>query len=139
MNLLKIILSGIIYLSTIGISPAPSQAPFGGGKPFYNQRVSQIPIKMIGHKLYVEVRINNSPRPSWFILDTGAFSSLGEPLRKSLNLSQGRALRASGSIKYAFRINEPVSLQVGQVGVNEFRIVCMDYDYFYQTRVWRAF
>jgi len=133
MNSLQVLLFAIFYLFAIGTSPAPSQSPFGGGTPFYNQRVSQIPIKISGHKIYVEVRFNNSPRTAWFILDTGAFSSLGEPLRRSLNLSRGRALKASGSIKYAYMINEPISLQVGQMGVNEFRIVCMDYDYFYQT------
>jgi hypothetical protein len=109
------------------------QPPFGGGTPFHYQRMTTIPFQTDGHILYVDVYLNNSRRSSRFILDTGAFSSIGEPLRNRLNLSKGRSLQTSGAIKYAYSINEPVSIQVGQVGVNDFKIVCMDYDYFYQA------
>jgi hypothetical protein len=122
-----------IFLFSIFVSPTPSQSYFGGGTPFQNQRVSRIPFKLNGHKIYIEVLINNSSRPYWFILDTGAFTSIGESVREACNFSKGRPLKASGSIKYAYSVPESVTLQVGQLGVRDFRLVCMDYAHFYQT------
>jgi hypothetical protein len=126
---IKAVLFPVFCLLATGFSQPPS----GGGTPFYHQNRTVIPFKLEGHKIYVQVYIKNSSRPSWFILDTGAFTSIGDPLMKRFNFSKDKTLRASGDIKFAYTIREKVTVQVGQIGVNDFRLVYMDHSFFYQT------
>ena len=88
---------------------------------------------MEGHKIYVQVRTDRSSRPLSFILDTGAFSSVSGQTAQLLGLSKGSPLLTSGEISYAHFLQEPLSLQVGEMAVDQFRLVAMDYSHFYQA------
>ena len=88
---------------------------------------------MEGHKIYIPVKIDRSPRPLSFILDTGAFTSISGETRHLLGLTKGSALLTSGEIGYAHFLRETVSLQVGAMAVDKFRLVSMDYSPFYQA------
>ncbi len=110
-----------------------SQTHFGGGTPRFQQDISIIPFRMEGHKIYVQVKTDRSSRPLSFILDTGAFTSVSGETMQLLGLTKGPALLTSGEISYAHFLQETVSLQVGDMVVDEFRLVSMDYKHFYQA------
>jgi hypothetical protein len=88
---------------------------------------------MDGHKIYVQVKTDRSSRPLSFILDTGAFTSVSGETAHLLGLTKGSSLLTSGEISYAHFVNEPISLQVGDIEVDQFRLVSMDFSHFYQA------
>jgi len=110
-----------------------SQTHFGGGKPRFQKDISIIPFRMEGHKIYVPVKTDCSSRPLSFILDTGAFTSVSGETAQLLGLTKGPALLTSGAISYAHLLKEAVSLQVGAMTVDKFRLVSMDYSHYYQA------
>jgi hypothetical protein len=90
-----------------------------------------IPFRMEGHKIYLKVKIDRYSRPLSFILDTGAFTSISDQTRQLLDMTRGSSLLPSGQISHAHFLKEPVTLQLGDMAVEQFRLVSMDYTHYY--------
>ncbi|UCF65553.1 MAG: hypothetical protein JSW33_06890 [bacterium] len=127
-----------IYLRRYGLfalflisSQLFSQPHFGGGTARFNSSESRIPFDLQGHRMYVSVKVDRTSRPLSFILDTGAFTSISDQTRQLLDMTRGSSLLPSGQISYAHFLQEPVTLQLGDMAVEEFRLVSMDYTYYY--------
>ncbi len=110
-----------------------SQNIFGGGKPYFQRETTALPFELRGHKIYIKVFINRSGKPYNFILDTGAFTSVDSRTMQETGLSRGKALDAGGEIRYAYLAQEKINLHLGDVGVDDFQVSCMDYSYFYKS------
>lgn len=125
------ILVGSLFL--IGIAPAQKEALFSGGIPVFHREKCTIPFERKGHKIYVPVTLQQSRKIYQFILDTGAFSSISQELTEELRLNTDQALSAGTEIKQAHLVKEKVSIRLGDMEVENFRLVSMDLSYFYQT------
>jgi hypothetical protein len=88
---------------------------------------------MDGHKIYVQVKTDRSVRPLTFILDTGAFTSVSGNTAEYLGLSKGSPLITSGEISYAHFLRELITIDLGEIAVDKFRLVAMDYSFFQPT------
>jgi hypothetical protein len=126
-----IIISSILL--SFSLLPAQKAELFSGGDPVFHCDKSIIPFELRGHKIYVPVKLQGSEKIYHFILDTGAFSSIGENITAELQLNQGVSLDAGSEIKRAYLVKEKISIKLGDIELENFRIISMDYSYFYQT------
>lgn len=131
--MLKPLLIIVGWMFLIGIAQAQREALFSGGIPVFHREKCTIPFELKGHKIYVPVSLQQSRKTYQFILDTGAFSSISQELAEELQLNTDRALSAGTEIKQAHLVKEQMSVQLGDMEVKNFRMISMDFSYFYQT------
>ncbi len=131
--MLKPLLIIVGWMFLIGIGQAQREALFSGGNPVFHREKCTIPFERKGHKIYVPVTLQQSRKTYQFILDTGAFSSISQELTKELRLNTAQALSVGTEIRQAHLVKEKVSIRLGDMEVENFRMVAMDFSYFYQT------
>jgi len=122
-----------LLLLLLGALQAQKSELFSGGEPIFHREKSIIPFELRGHKIYVPIKLQQSGKVYRFILDTGAFSSVGENIAEDLQLNRGTSLDAGSEIKRAYLLKEEISICLGDMELENFRIISMDYSYFYQT------
>jgi hypothetical protein len=122
-----------LILLLAGVVRSQQTELFSGGDPVFHREKSVIPFELRGHKIYVPIKLQQSGKIYRFILDTGAFSSIGENVAEELQLNRGTALDAGSEMKRAYLVKEKVSIRLGDMELENFRIISMDYSYFYQT------
>jgi len=125
------ILYSMLLLS--GTLQAQQSELFSGGDPVFHREKCIIPFELRGHKIYLPVKLQGSGKVYRFILDTGAFSSIAEEVAEEMGLTRGSSLDAGSEIKRAYLLKEKISIRTGDLELEDFRIISMDYSYFYQT------
>jgi hypothetical protein len=133
MTISKHSLFTVILLLLFGTVHAQHAELFSGGNPVFHRDKCIIPFELRGHKIYVPVKLQQAGKIYRFILDTGAFSSISENVAEQLRLHRGVSLDAGSEIKRAHLLKEEISIQLGDMELENFRIISMDYSYFYQT------
>ena len=93
MKPINFIISVVILLLIPYINIFCEENPFAtNGKLVFYSSTSIIPFELIGHKIFVKVKINNSPKNYRFLFDTGAFTCISEKLATKLTLKREAVL-----------------------------------------------
>lgn len=105
--------------------------PFSGGKPVFPVSPAKISFELKGHRIYLQVWINQTSKSLRFLLDTGAFTSINRRTAEELGLHCGALLPIEGKIKSANLLQEKVTVRLGEVEIRNFQMVVMDYSIFH--------
>jgi hypothetical protein len=126
----------MVFFFLIGwqYSLAQMHSSFKTGNPIFHSNNYIIPFQLRGHMIYVKVKLNNSSKNYNFILDTGAFTSIDEETSTELGLEKGFAYATSGKIKSAYQLKDGVTIALGEVVVQNFKISMMDLAFFKQSQ-----
>lgn len=95
------------------------------GTPHLEEEINSIPFELYGHKIYVKTKINNSNEMN-FVLDTGAITIIDTEAAEKLNLERGIALPGLDSLKQGFICKNEISVNIGNVSVNNFIPIITD-------------
>jgi hypothetical protein len=99
---------------------------FSSGRPRETAMESVIPFDLVGHTIYVKVRINGSASEYDFILDTGAITMIDERIAKELKIERGAEMPTPDETKKAYLTEERVAVTMGDAGVEDFIIAIFD-------------
>ena len=98
---------------------------FVSGKPVYHAKESEIPFRLLRHKITIPVFLNDEPSEYVFVLDTGALTFIAEHVATALELEKGQSIPSMDEDETAY-LTRLKSIRLGQMEVKDLIIPRMD-------------
>jgi hypothetical protein len=111
---------GLLFVATM---PAQWRALESANDSQSTARVTRIPFELNGNHIYIRGRVNNS-QPLWFVLDTGAASSVINSSRArelGLEIREGFRAQGAGGLVESGQVSG-VSINLGEVSLDNLTI-----------------
>lgn len=113
--------------------PAQTINYFNSGKPAMKKENSAVPFELYGHRILVDVKINDSQENYHFLLDTGALSFIGEKAAQALHIEKGMEIPTMGEINKAYLTESAVHISLGDVKVGDLFLPIYDFSNFQKS------
>lgn len=114
-----------MILVFINCTPFKMIKKFNSGKPIYKEDICIIPFKLSGHKILVNVKLNNSKKDFIFLLDTGALTFISPNAANELGLKKGAEVPTMKKSEKAY-LTKIDSIALGKMIVSDFVLPIID-------------